>query len=78
MIESHQRYRTVPSTFSAREMAVSLFKRTFFPLEKVTILVYMLLAFSLMNSSLLCSPVDKVARVVVIIVVTMRRVHDRR
>ena len=77
MIESHRRYRTVPSTFSARGMAVSSFKCTFFPLEKVTILVYMLLAFSLMNSSLLCSPVDKVARVI-IIVVTMRRVRDRR
>ena len=66
----------VPSTFSARGMAVSSFKHTFFPLEKATILVYMLLAFSLMNSSLLCSPVDKVARVVII--VTMRRVCDGR
>ena len=67
----------VPSTFSARGMAVSSFKRTFFPLKKAIILVYMLLAFSLMNSLLLCSPVDKVARVIVIIV-TLRRVHDRR
>ena len=69
----------VPLTFSACGMAVSSFKHTFFPLEKVTILVYMLLAFSLMNSLLLCSLVDKVARVVIIIVVvTMRRVRDRR
>ena len=66
----------VPLTFSARGMAVSSFKCTFFPLEKVTILVYMLLVFSLMNSSLLFSLVDKVARVVII--VTMRHVHDRR
>ena len=66
----------VPSTFSARGMEVSSFKRTFFPLEKVTILVYMLVAFSLMNSSLLCSPVDRVARVDVLI--TTCRVRGKR
>ena len=54
----------VPST--ARGMEVSSFKRIFLPLEKVTILVYMLVAFSLMNSSLLCSPVDRVVRVDII------------
>ena len=45
-MESHRRYRMVSS---ARGMEVSSFKRTFLPLEKVTILVYMLVAFSLMN-----------------------------
>ena len=61
-MESHQRYRTVPST--ANGMEVSSFKRTFLPLEKVTILVYMSVAFSLMNSLLLCSPVDRVASII--------------
>ena len=59
----------------ARGMEVSSFKRTFLPLEKVTILVYMLVAFSLMNLSLLCSPVDRVARVFMI---TTCRVRDKR
>ena len=61
----------VPST--ACGMEVSSFKHTFLPLEKVTILVYMLVAFSLMNSSLLCSPVDRVASII-----TMCRVRDKR
>ena len=72
-MESHQRYRMVSST--ARGMEVSSFKRTFLPLKKVTILVYMLVAFSLMNSSLLCSPVDRVARVDII---TTCRVRGKR
>ena len=71
-MESHRRYRMVSS---ARGMEVSSFKRTFLPLEKVTILVYMLVAFSLMNSSLLCSLVDRVARVFII---TTCRVRDKR
>ena len=52
----------VPST--ARGMEVSSFKHTFLPLEKVTILVYRSVAFSLMNSLLLCSPVDRVASII--------------
>ena len=71
-MESHRRYRTVPST--AHGMEVSSFKRTFLPLEKVTILVYMSVAFSLMNSSLLCSPVDRVASIITM----CRRVRDKR
>ena len=39
---------------------VSLSKKTFLPLSKFTSRVYMLMAFALMNSSLLLRPVESV------------------